>query len=120
MKLSHLFSFVFISLLMTACQNLSGSLKVVDVYRTDQSRQCENNSGISLNAMQQKLGSIRVYSARKDNLQGVMFPAVCGGETGQVNVYTIDADNVQLAKLRGFEIFRQPEYLGEQQYKISE
>ena len=80
---------------LTACQSISGSLKTVDVYRSDNARQCEKNSGITPETMRRDLGDIHVYQMRKDYLRGMMFPTVCGGATGSVNVYTIDAYNVQ-------------------------
>ena len=46
------------------------------------------------------------YQMRKDYLRGMMFPTVCGGATGSVNVYTIDADKVQAAQARGFGVFQ--------------
>ncbi len=91
---------------LTACQSISGSLKTVDVYRSDNARQCEKNSGIAPETMRRDLGDIHVYQMRKDYLRGMMFPTVCGGATGSVNVYTIDADKVQAAQARGFGVFQ--------------
>lgn len=98
------------ALLLTACAHGSGSLKSpqtakrIDVYRSDHSTQC-HGEGITPEAMQRELGAIPVFAARKDQLRGVAFPAVCGGATGSVNVYTIAQDNQAAAEQRGFRVF---------------
>ncbi len=74
----------------------------IEVYRSDGARQCEGE-GLDVAAMQPLLGDIRVYAARKDALADRMFPAVCGGATGSINVYTIDAADEAKARMRGFE-----------------
>ena len=96
------------TLLLTACAHHSGSLKPtpnrIDVYRSDNATQC-GGEGISPTAMQSELGNIPVFAARKDHLRGVSFPAVCGGATGSVNVYTIPQTSQAAAEQRGFRVF---------------
>lgn len=76
----------------------------VGVYKSDGSRQCENG-GTSPEIMQRELLGIKVYSARKDTLRDVVFPSVCGGMTGNVNVYMIAPKDVPKAKQLGFDTF---------------
>lgn len=75
----------------------------MQIYKPDGSRQC-GGSGISPAVMEKELQGIRVYAAGKQTLRGVMFPAVCGGQTGRVNVYTIAERGLPEAKKRGFAI----------------
>ena len=70
--------------------------------------QCEG-AGISVQEMQKELSGIRVYGAEKSALQDVMFPAVCGGGTGSINVYTIAKADVKQAQARGFALLPQNE-----------
>ena len=97
-------------LLLTACSH-SGDLQRshqqhIQIYKPDGARQCEGG-GISPEAMQSELQGIRVYSARKSILSGMMFPTVCGGITGSINVYTIAAKNQAEAQQRGFSVLPQ-------------
>lgn len=78
---------------------------MVAVYKSDGSRQCESG-GVSPETMQTELSDIQVYAARKDVLRDRMFAAVCGGMTGNVNVYTIAADDLPKAEQLGFMPFR--------------
>ncbi len=79
----------------------------VRIYKSDGSRQCESG-GISPETMKTELQGIRVYTAKKQVLHGVMFPAVCGGKTGNINVYTIAAKDQAEAQKRGFFVFPKP------------
>ncbi|MDO4248585.1 MAG: hypothetical protein Q4C79_06440 [Neisseria sp.] len=91
--------------LLTAC-TLAGQREDarIRVYKPDGSRQCEEGSGIGAQAMKQELHGIRVYAAEKQMLYGVMFPTVCGGQTGNINVYTIAAKDQAEAQKRGFAV----------------
>jgi hypothetical protein len=72
------------------------------VFKYDGSTQC-NNDGIPLKKMAQELtaGGIDVICAQKAS-DGMMYPAVCGGGTGAINVYLIHKENVQDAEALGF------------------
>ncbi|WII93529.1 hypothetical protein QEO94_01370 [Kingella negevensis] len=87
---------------------ISGSLKTVNVYRSDNSTQC-GSEGVSPESMKQNLGGIQVYQMRKDHLRGVAFPSVCGGATGQINVYTINVKDQTAAEKHGFSVLKQQE-----------
>ena len=97
---------------LVACQaNGAGAAKSslhiekVEVYRSDNSTQCGGDNGVSPQAMQRELGDIQVFATRKDYLRGVAFPSVCGGATGDVNVYTIAKQDQAAAEKLGFRVF---------------
>ncbi|WP_373747428.1 hypothetical protein [Neisseria dentiae] len=103
------------SVLLAACVQTSGTAKPetnpqaeerVQIYKSDGSRQCEGG-GISPEAIKSQLQGIRVYAAEKQVLRGMMFPAVCGGQTGSINVYTIAEQDLPEAEKRGFSILKQ-------------
>ena len=56
--------------------------------------------------MKSQLQGIRVYAAEKQVLRGMMFPAVCGGQTGSINVYIISGRDLPEAEKRGFSILK--------------
>lgn len=97
---------------LTACAHSDGlnkpatepSEKRVRIYKSDGSRQCEGG-GISPEAMKSQLQGIRVYAAEKQTLHGMIFPSVCGGQTGSINVYTIAEQDLPKAEKRGFVRF---------------
>ncbi|WP_373824023.1 hypothetical protein [Neisseria dentiae] len=99
---------------LTACAHSDGlnkpatkpSEERIRIYKSDGSRQCEGG-GTSLEAMKSQLQGIRVYTAEKQVLHGMMFPAVCGGQTGSINVYTIAEQDLPEAEKRGFNILKQ-------------
>lgn len=103
------------SVLLAACVQTSGTAKPetnpqaeerVQIYKSDGAQQCYGG-GTSPAAMQRELQGIRVYAAGKSVLRGVMFPAVCGGGTGSINVYTIAARDLPEAGKRGFMLWKQ-------------
>lgn len=64
-----------------ACVSAPKNPEYIAVYKSDGSSQCKGG-GVSLETMQSELVGIKVYSAQKDTLRDVGFPAVCGGITG--------------------------------------
>lgn len=101
-------------LVLTACsfnqvkKHFERPVKTVFIYKSDGSRQC-HGEGISVDDMQRELGEIPVYDSSKQSLNGMMYPAVCGGMTGNINVYEISPEDLELAKERGFEELPNPE-----------
>ncbi|MCP2039835.1 hypothetical protein L1281_000405 [Neisseria sp. HSC-16F19] len=94
--------------MLAACAHTAPATDArVQVYRSDGSRQCETEGATSPQLMQRVLenAGIRVYAARKDHLRGMAFPAVCGGATGSVNVFTIAADQAAWAQAQGFALW---------------
>jgi hypothetical protein len=71
------------------------------VSKSDESKQCDAASGVSLSTMQTQLTDITVYSAVKKS-DGLMHIALCGAETGNYNVYEISAVDVEKATKIGF------------------
>ena len=95
---------VLLSALLCAACATSGRPSenaTIEVYRSDESRQCQGGS-IDTRQMRRLLEGIPVYAERKDQMQGVAFPAVCGGATGSINVYTIPAAERGRAEQLGF------------------
>ena len=97
-----LFIYLTLSLFLAACASAQNT-QTIQIYKLDGARQCEGE-GISVAAMQAELAGIGVHAAEKSHLPGVMFPAVCGGGTGSINVYTIDAQQRGQAEQRGFAL----------------
>ncbi|SUA36663.1 Uncharacterised protein [Neisseria zoodegmatis] len=93
---------------LTACAHPNhadgANSRYIQVYKHDGSQQCYAVRGISPEKMANELQGIRIYASGKHVLTGVMFPAVCGGVTGSVNVYTIDAKDRSKAAQRGFHV----------------
>jgi stress response protein SCP2 len=75
----------------------------IEVYRPDGSVQCEPGGAIPLEQMRKTLtdADIVVHSQRKAN-DGLMRPAVCGAGTGAINVFSIDAEQLDAAIAQGF------------------
>jgi len=75
--------------------------KTVFVAKSDQSKQCEATSGVSLSEMEKELADVNVYSSEK-KADGLMHITLCGAETGMFNVYEIAETDVQKVKDFGF------------------
>ena len=75
------------------------------VFKFDGSKQCQQGNPISVNRMKKELKGIKVFSALKKN-DGLMHLTVCGGETGNANVFEINKNDLELAKKRGFKVWR--------------
>lgn len=104
MNIKMLFATMVIGTTLTACATQSQtqqSSATVDVYQSDLSRQCEGN-GVSPEQMKEKLQNITVYAMRKGQLN-MMYPSVCGGQTGKINIYTIAQKDLAQAQTLGFE-----------------
>ena len=88
--------------------SLAAGEETVEVFRHDGSRQSEAGSGIDLKEMANQLKSadIRILSSRKGS-DGRMYPMVCGGATGVINIYMISEHQLQAAQDLGFSLLRQ-------------
>ena len=73
------------------------------VYKSDESVQCDVNSGIDLDVMKQELidEGIDVICSQKLNDREARS-AACGVGTGDINVYEINASNISDAENIGF------------------
>lgn len=83
------------------CRGKRLSEKTVMIFKPDGSKQCQKNTGVGLKEMAKQLGSIKVKSQAKKR-DGKMRAAVCGADTGQINVYEIAEKDFPLAKNVGF------------------
>jgi hypothetical protein len=80
----------------------------VSVFKYDGSKQCEKDSGISLETMQKKeLKGIKVVKSSKQP-DGMMHASMCGGGTGMMNVYEISEKDLNKAEKRGFKKLTPP------------
>lgn len=75
--------------------------ETVFVAKSDQSKQCDATSGVSLSEMEKELAGISIYSSEK-KADGLMHITLCGAETGMFNLYEIAKTDVEKAKTFGF------------------
>ena len=85
------------------------------VFKSDESLQCQPNSGITLEDMAQELidAGVDVICSQKGS-DGMARPAVCDIESGGINVYTINAVNLDDVNSLGYESVEiLPDYIDE-------
>lgn len=81
-----------------------GDSPLVDIYRYTGSTQCDFGSGISIEVMRQELVDAGItYTNYYTSSDGNAYPSVCGGATGEINVFTIHEKQVPLAETLGFK-----------------
>ena len=75
----------------------------VRVYKSSEKKLCEPDSGININEMEQEFADpkIVVYQRYKA-FDGRSYPFVCGGDTGEINVYLIERQRLSDSMLLGF------------------
>ena len=80
--------------------------ELVKIYKFKKSVSCDQNSGVSLADMRAELtkANITVKSAQCGS-DGIARPAVCGTETGYVNVYEVSSADAAKARGMGFMPF---------------
>ncbi len=106
LKLSKLYFILLGVFLMTACASghCKGRSPVdrrVFIAKPDNSKQCEPTSGTSLDKMAEELVEIKIMSREKRS-DGKMRMTVCGASTGMLNVYEIDAKDLEKATKLGY------------------
>ena len=74
------------------------------VFKEDGSRQC-GGKGVSLNDMAKELSGIMIRS-QENRKDGKMHIMMCGGPTGNINVYEIMEKDLPEAIKRGFQEFK--------------
>lgn len=91
------------------CAGSAPGSATVEVARYDGSRQCEPGDPGSLLRGERQLAEagIHVLAARKGR-DGRIYPAVCGGPTGSMDVYRIPARDLDRARALGFVRFPPP------------
>lgn len=81
----------------------------VSVVISNGKTQCQNNAlPISITKNYLLDVGIEVRTQHCGILNGVMYPSVCGGRTGQLHVFTITRDNIIKAQELGFEALTHP------------
>jgi hypothetical protein len=74
----------------------------VDVYKYQGSRQCENG-GIPIAEMQRQLqASGAIVTASSCGMDGMAYPAFCGGADGKINIFTVTSNSMNTALSQGF------------------
>ena len=75
----------------------------IEVFKPDGTLQCGMGSEVSLEKMaaQLRAAGVEVLGSRKGS-DGLMRAAVCGAETGAINLYRIPADDLEAAAAAGF------------------
>lgn len=101
--------FILVALLYsTACTSSveTSSYDLVYIYKYDGSVQCSQQA-ISLQAMEIDLvhAGIQVFEMRKAS-DNRLYPAVCGGKTGRMNVYSIKSSDLTRAQQLGFRLLK--------------
>jgi len=74
------------------------------VYISTGSKQCQNN-GMSHNVTAQLLidKGVDVISSHCGDITGLLVPAACGADTLEINLHTINSQNIPDAQNEGFE-----------------
>jgi len=83
----------------------AGDAKSIMVYKHDGTLQCGQGNEVTLKEMAKQLtdAGVTIMAQKKSN-DGLMHPAVCGGITGQINLYEIPAQSVGTAQGLGFKV----------------
>ncbi len=89
--------------LLSACIQDDTSSNYVKVYKDDTSVQC-GNAGVELNVMGMELinKGIDVVCSQKGH-DGMVRPALCDTDTGDINIYEIYRVNLPDAQAMGFD-----------------
>ena len=79
-------------------------MQPVKVFKYDGSKQCEPNTGTTLEKMAIELDGIEILSSETKN-DGRMRVQMCGTPTGQAHIFEIASKDLEEAKKRGFEVW---------------
>ncbi len=99
----HTLLLLLCSLLFNACNTNTIKTSTVKVYKFDGSISCNQSSGVSLEDMRAELmrSKVPIVSASCGS-DGLVRAAVCGIETGRVNVFEIPAEAYSKARALGY------------------
>ena len=80
-------------------------VKTVLIYTSKGELQCEEDTGASTKATKARLVSngIETYSSDCAIITGMMHPALCGSTTLDINIHSIDENDIGLAEKLGFK-----------------
>ncbi|MCB0379296.1 MAG: hypothetical protein KDD33_12455 [Bdellovibrionales bacterium] len=74
------------------------------IAKSDGSLQCGMKRGLSIQEMTHELEGIEVFSSHKAH-DGLMRLQTCGAETGMLNVFEIQAQDLSRAQKLGFSVY---------------
>ncbi len=99
-------SFILASAIwLSACETSAIKSATVKVYKYDGSVSCDQSSGTSIESMQDELLQKKIPIISSDcGSDGLIRAAVCGIETGHVNVFEIKSDTYPTAKTLGYKV----------------
>ncbi len=99
MKIKYL---SFLTLFALFSCNDDDKEKSVDVYISNGKLQCQDNA-IPINTTKSYLTDAGIeFSEQSCGIINAVYPAVCGGGTGQVHIYSISKDDINSATNIGF------------------
>ena len=95
-------------------------IKTELVYTSKGALQCEEDSGASVKATKARLVSngIEVYSSECAIITGMMHPSLCGTTTLDINVHSIDENDIELAEKLDFKTIESLEDENDLGYEI--
>ena len=77
--------------------------KVRRVYKYANHKQCQDNSKLSIKAMEQELLEAKIVVFQRYNgVDGLLHSFVCGSETGKINIYVIEKQALAKALSLGY------------------
>lgn len=93
-------SFVILAIFAIPAQSANETTRIA---KSNGSRQCESGH-VSPAAMKRELlaGGVNVVSMACGS-DGLMYPAVCGADTGEINIFEISSSDLEKAKNLGFK-----------------
>lgn len=74
------------------------------VYKYDNSKQCEPDSGIDPETMLKDFNGIKVWETQKKN-DGQPRVQFCGAYTGNAMLFLVEKKDVSILKTKGYEIW---------------
>lgn len=74
------------------------------VFKYDNSKQCEPESGISKEKMLEEFKNIKVWDTQQKN-DGQPRVQFCGAYTGNANLFLVDKKDALILKSRGYEVW---------------
>jgi hypothetical protein len=78
----------------------------IEVAKYDGSLQCEMGQPVSLDQMEKELRAANIaVGARAKKADGIRHPRMCGASTGTMNVYRINASDLEKARALGFVLY---------------
>ena len=103
MKVNHL-AILSLLILLSGCNNTDSDTDI-DVYISSGKLMCQDNAlPLAVTKSYLLAANIAVKSESCGYLTEVAFPEVCGGATGELHIFTIDASDAMVAENIGFTL----------------